>query len=108
VLLQECDGEMFPVSFASKKLADRERRYSTIEKECLAVVWGIRKFMAYLYGIEFTVQTDHMPLVYINQSKYVNDRIMRWAMYLQNFRFTVESIKGSLNVGADFLSRLED
>ena len=40
VLMQEHEGILFPVSFASRKLLDREKRYSTIEKECLAIVWG--------------------------------------------------------------------
>lgn len=106
VLLQEHEDGIFPVSYASRRLLDRETRYSVIEKECLAVVWAVRKFMMYLYGKEFMLQTDHQPLVYLNQAKYTNDRIMRWAMYLQSFRFRIEAIKGSANVGADFLSRV--
>ena len=106
VLLQEHDGQLFPVSYASKKLLMREQAYSTIEKECFAIVWAIKKFMLYLYGTEFVIQTDHQPLVYLNKTKFVNDRIMRWAMFMQSYKFKVESIKGSENVGADFLSRV--
>ena len=106
VLLQEYDGKLYPVSYASRKLLDRERNYSAIEKECLAVVWGIKKYMRYLYGVEFVLQTDHQPLIYINQAKFENSKVMRWAMYLQNFRIKVESIKGKDNVGADYLSRI--
>ena len=101
------EGKLFPVSYASRKLLDREKNYSAIEKECLAVVWAIKKYMQYLYGVEFTLQTDHQPLVYINQAKFENSRVMRWAMYLQNFRIKVESIKGKDNVGADYLSRID-
>lgn len=107
VLMQEYDGKLFPVSYASRKLLNRERNYSAIEKECLAVVWAIKKYLQYLYGVEFTLQTDHQPLVYINQAKFENSRVMRWAMYLQNFRIKVESIKGKDNVGADYLSRID-
>ena len=106
VLLQEHDGKVFPVSYASKKLSDSERRYSVMERECLAIVWGIKRFMLYLYGKEFILQTDHQPLVYIDRTKFANDRIMRWAMFLQNYRFRIMSIKGSDNVGADYLSRV--
>ena len=106
VLLQEYDGKLYPVSYASRKLLDRERNYSAIEKECLAVVWGIKKYIRYLYGVEFVLQTDHQPLIYINQAKFENSKVMRWAMYLQNFRIKVESIKGKDNVGADYLSRI--
>lgn len=93
------------MSYASRKLLDRERAYSTIEKECLAIVWSIKKYV-YLYGTEFTLQTDHEPLIYLNRAKFTNDRIMRWAMFLQNHRMHIESIKGKDNVGADYLSRV--
>ena len=106
VLMQEHNGELFPVSFASKKLSDREKAYSTIEKECLAIVWAVKKYIMYLYGTEFVLQTDHQPLMYVDRAKFINDRVMRWAMFLQNYRFRVESIKGSDNHGADFFSRV--
>ena len=50
--------------------------------------------------------TAENEVVYLNKTKFVNDRIMRWAMFMQCYKFKVESIKGSENVGADFLSRV--
>ena len=58
-LLQNRDGHIFPVAYASRKLLDREKRYSVMERECLGIVWGIKKFALYLYGKQFTLQTDH-------------------------------------------------
>ena len=109
VLLQENDetGEKFPVSYASRKLLPREKPYATVEKEALAIVWGIQKYEPYLYGREFVLQTDHQALTYLHRAKQSNARIMRWALTLQPYRFRVESIKSSQNVGADFLSRAE-
>ena len=106
VLMQDHDGKLFPVSYASRKLSPRECKYSTIERECLAIVWAIQKFRVYLYGREFVLQTDHQPLIYLNRAKFLNDRIMRWAMFLQSYAMRIESIKGSENVGADYLSRV--
>ena len=105
VLLQEHEDGKFPVAYASRKLLQRERNYSVVEKECLAVVWGVQKFHTYLYGKKFLLETDHMPLVYLNKAKDSNGRIMRWALVLQAYRFTVVAIKGTENVGADYLSR---
>ena len=106
VLLQDHDGSLFPVAYASKKLSDRgERKYSTMERECLAVVWGVKKFVLYLYGRSFVLQTDHQPLVFLNRAKLLNDRIMRWALFLQNHRMHIVSIRGADNVGADYMSR---
>ena len=61
VLLQENDGKLYPVGYASRKLNLIEARYPIIEKECLAVVWGIKRFKLYLAGRRFTLQTDHKP-----------------------------------------------
>ena len=108
VLMQKHDEKLFPVCYASKKLSSTERNYSTIEKECLAVVWGIKRFHLYLYGVPFVLQTDHEPLKYMNSAKFANGRLMRWAMFLQSYTFRVEAIKGSENVGADYLSRAEE
>ncbi|XP_041483470.1 uncharacterized protein LOC121430260 [Lytechinus variegatus] len=109
VLLQENEEtkEKFPVSYSSKKLLPREKSYATVEKEALAIVWGIQKYEPYLYGREFVLQTDHQALTYLHRAKQTNARIMRWALTLQPYRFRVESIKSSQNVGADFLSRAE-
>ena len=104
-LLQQHEDGLFPIAYASKKLLQREKNYSVIERECLAIVFGIRKFQKYLYGTDFVLQTDHAPLTYIQRCKIESGRIMRWALFLQNYKFRVEAIKGSANVCADYLSR---
>ena len=50
------------------------------------------------------LQTDHHPFNYLNFAKFVNARMMRWVMYLQNFNMRLEYINGSQNVGADYMS----
>jgi hypothetical protein len=105
ILLQEEAGVKHPVAFASKKLLPREQNYSTIEREAYAIVWGVQKFENFLYGQHFSLETDHQPLQYLNNAKFQNGRLMRWALALQPYRFTIRAIKGCENVGADFLSR---
>ena len=104
VLLQENDGKLYQVGYASKKLNLTEARYPIVEKECLAVVWGIKKFKLYLAG-RFTLQTDHKPLKYLKEVSYQTDRVFRWSVAVQEYSFRVEDIPGKKNVGADFLSR---
>ena len=96
---------LHPIAFASRKLNSAELNYATVEKECLALVWAIQKFQMYLYGKHFTVQTDHQPLTFLASSKQLNARLMRWTLLLQQYSFTVEYIKGTINHMADFLSR---
>ena len=106
VLLQEENGQKRPIAYISRKLNNAEENYSTIERECLSIVWSIQKLHKFLYGREFLLETDHQPLIYLNSSKLLNARLMRWALTLQPYRFRIISIKGKENVGADFLSRL--
>jgi len=66
---------------------------------------GMQKFQTFLYGKKFILETDHQPLQYLQKAKFQNGRLMRWALILQPYIFTVHAIKGSENVGADYLSR---
>ena len=108
ILLQQEGQEKFPVLFLSRKLLPPERNYSVIEKECLALVWAIRSLDSYLQGREFTVLTDHAPLLYINKAKNENGRVLRWALTLNHYRFRIQSVAGKDNHGPDFLSRCFD
>ena len=56
-----------PVAFASRSLTECEKRYAQIEKEMLAVVFGLEHFYYYVYGRLVTVETDHKPLESIIQ-----------------------------------------
>ena len=60
-VLSQCDatGQDYPVAYFSRKLLPREERYSTIEKECLAIKLGVQAFRVYLLGRWFQIQTDH-------------------------------------------------
>ncbi|KAL8616281.1 hypothetical protein ACOMHN_056224 [Nucella lapillus] len=107
VLLQQSDGVLHPVVFASRKLLEREKNYSTIERECLAIIWAVQKFMKFLWGVHFILQTDHRPLTYLRTSGFKNARILRWALSLQEFSFEIQPISGTSNVLADLLSRSE-
>ena len=105
VLLQEFEREgRLPIAYTSKKLLPRAKNYSTIEKECLGIIWGIEKFRKYLYGVEFLLETDHKPLSYLQTAKVLNPRIMRGAMRLQPYRFRIVAIRGQDNLGADYLT----
>ena len=100
------DGDFRIVGCVSRKLKDAETRYSAVERECLAIVWAIKKFEAYLYGRKFTVQSDHQPLSWMSNVRAENKRLMRWAIFLQDQNIVYQAIPGDENHGADFLSRM--
>ena len=105
VLLQDQGFGLQPVGYVSKKLNSAEKNYSPIEKECLAVVFGIQKYSPFLAGRKFVVQTDHCPLQWLHRVKPQSPRLMRWSLQLQPYDFDVQAIPGRENVDADFLSR---
>ncbi|XP_041822887.1 uncharacterized protein LOC121628054 [Melanotaenia boesemani] len=105
VLLQGPPDERHPVAFISRKLFPREVRYSTVEKEALAIKWALDSFRYYLLGREFRLETDHKALQWIERMKDTNGRITRWYLAIQPFRFTVNHIPGKDNCTADCLSR---
>lgn len=77
VLLQGLT-DRHPVAFISRKLYPREVRYSTVEKECLAVKWAIDSLKYYLLGRKFVLDTDHKALTWLKRMKDTNSRITRW------------------------------
>ena len=81
------------------------KKYSTIEKECLAIVWAVQKLERFLYGRDFILETDHQPLIWMTKAKLANRCVMRWALALQPYRFRLRAVKGVENVGADLLGR---
>ena len=96
-----------PVAFYSRALSQTERRYSTYEKEMLAVVKATEHFRVYLLGRSYTLRTDHSPIRGLARSKLEIMRVERWAMRLSEFDFQVEIVKGKDNVVADALSRIQ-
>ena len=65
--MQDEEGKKSPIAYANRKLKPSEKSYAVIEKECLTLVWAVQKFRRYLYGIAFTVETDHQPLSYLKK-----------------------------------------
>ena len=78
------EGNECAITFLSKKLLPREQSYSTVEKECLAIVWACKQLRHYLFGRKFIVSTDHQPLTWLNQMKGQNQRLLRWSLDYNN------------------------
>ena len=99
------NGEEHPIAYASRKLQPREQKLSTTEKECLGIVWAVELFRYYLYGRTFRLQTDHNPLVWLNQVRDKSRKLLRWSITLQEYDMKVEHKSGKQNCNVDALSR---
>ena len=105
------DGSDRPIGFVSRTLSVTEKRYSQLDKEALAIIFGVRRYHQYLYGREFELKTDHKPLIYIFSEKkgiptLASGRIQRWALILGAYRYTIQHQLGKDNIVADAMSRL--
>lgn len=105
VLLQGEGNDRKPVAYVSRKLWPRETRYSTIELECLAIKWALETFKYYLLG---KLETNHWALQWLNKMRDSNNRISRWLLEMQPYRFSVQYRPGSANIVSDFLSHHPD
>lgn len=108
VLHQLVDKHMQPLAFYSKKLLPAECRYSTYDRELLAIFKGIKHFRHQLEGREFFINTDHKPLVFaFNQnSEKASPRQLRHLNFIGQFTTDIRYIAGVENHTADFLSRI--
>ena len=105
VFTQVQEGQERVIAYASRASIGVERRYSQTETEVLGLVW---RFHKYLYGMEFTLLTDHKPLETIYSTSSRNSaRIERWVLRLQPYKFRVQYVPGKQNI-VDSLSRLVD
>lgn len=96
-----------PIHFFSRTLNDAQKRYSTIQKELLAIVEAIKTFRVYLYGRYFILITDHKPLCYLFTMKDCGSRLFRQRLEIMNYNFKILYKPGVQNTVADALSRME-
>ena len=109
VLQQHINGTWHPISFFSRKLTPAKTRYSTFDRELLAVYLAIKHFRHFLEGRTFHVLTDHKPFTYAlhSRSDRHSPRQARQLDYISQFTSTIRHVHDVDNVVADALSRIE-
>ena len=105
------DGSLQPIAFASRTLSKVERNYAQLEREALALIFGVKQFHKYLVGRSFTLFTDHRSLLKILGPKegvtlLAAARLQRWALILIAYIYDLKYIAGAKSREADMLLRL--
>ena len=110
VISHQLDNDDRPIAYASRTLTAAERNYSQIEKEALAIIFGVTKFHQFLFGRKYTLLTDHKPLTLILGPKkgipvLAASRLQRWAIQLSAYQYDICFRSTTKNGNADTLSR---
>ena len=102
-LLQQ--GE--PIEFASCSMTETQQRYAQIEKEFLAIQFGLKRFHQYVYGQRVVVKTDHTPLLGIIKKpiSQISPRLQRMRLHIDPYDYELVYRPGSELVLADTLRR---
>ena len=105
------DGAERPIAFASKTLSQEEGKYAQLEKGAPALIFGVRQFHKYLVGRQFTLVTDHHPLLrvlgpHVGVPTLAAARLQRLALILSAYDYEIQYKPGVENKEADLLSRL--
>lgn len=108
-LHQYRNGKLEPLGFYSKKLSSTEQKYSTYDRELLAIYRGIKYFKHMLEARPFTVFTDHKPITFAfkQNSDKASPRQRRQLDFIGQYTTDIQFVKGIENVVPDFLSRIE-
>jgi hypothetical protein len=104
VLGQEEDTKPYTIYFISKNLTPAELNYTVAEKEFLAVIHAINKFLHYIIGYLVILYTDHSAIRYLTNKLITNGRVTRWLLLLQEFDITIKDRPGRENLVTNFLS----
>ncbi len=97
-----------PVMYTARSLTGAETRYSTIEKELLAVVFALRRCHFYTFGRPVTILTDHRSLLGLMEAdlEQMTPQLRRFVERLFPYDLTWQHIPGKDNFIPDYLSRM--
>ncbi|CAG2196856.1 unnamed protein product [Mytilus edulis] len=107
VLCQTQNGTERVICYSGRSLSKQEQQYGITEKECLALVYAVKKFDCYLRFTKFTAYVDHSALKWLLTLKEPTGKFARWIALLQSYSMEILYRPGTTHGNADGVSRRE-
>jgi hypothetical protein len=103
----DSNGEEHPVAYGSRATHKHERNFTITELELMTLIFCLKQYRTFFLNNHFHVVTDHASLHFLKTMQLGhNSCLTRWALFLQEFRFTLSFRHGRHNHVADLLSRM--
>jgi hypothetical protein len=111
VLSHHIDGQYRPVAFASVTLTSAQKNYSQLDKEAFAIIFGLKRFHQFLAGREFTIITDHQPLLNLLNPHCATPlqstaRVKRWKLIMSSYKYKLMYRNTKAHCDSDGMSRV--
>ena len=75
------------VAYASRQLRIHKHNYLTHDLELAAIVFALKVWRHYYYGVQFELFTDHHSLRYLHSQKELNQQLRRWMKFIKDYNF---------------------
>ncbi len=103
--MQERNGNVHPIAYASRLCIAAEKICSITEREALAIIFCLEHFRNIILGYKIRVWTDHIAIQNLFKHKNLRGRLALWFVTLQTYEINFEYIPGKKSTAADALSR---
>ena len=105
------NGTEKPIAYASCTISKKELNRTILDKEAMAIVFGLKRFGDFVFGKEIILRTDNQALQFMlgprqGIPEIAENRLKRWAYYISGFRYRIKHISSKSNANCDALSRL--
>ena len=101
VVMKNHGSKEVVIVYASHRFSRTDSRRGPTERECMAMLWGVRHFCQFLAGRRFSLVTDCSALIWLFRSRSFSPKLHRWALRLVEYDIVLRWRVGAKNLMPD-------